>query len=74
MDLAKIQALLLAIFFLAVIVAGIGLAAKSKKAQYSETARTGVTIFAAVIIVSIGLGGLGVVAFGGKILSQLGVG
>lgn len=74
MDLSKIQTLLLSIFGIVIIIAAISLAAKSKKAQYSDTARTSVTVFAAIIIAGIGLGAITISTFGSKILTQLGVG
>lgn len=72
-DEGKVQTLLLAIFGLVVICVGIALAASAKRAQYSETARVGFNTFVAIVVVAIGMGALGVAAFGRKILSALGI-
>jgi hypothetical protein len=73
-DQGKVQTLFLAVFGLVVIAVGIGLAAGAKKAQYAETARVGFNTFVAIVIVAIGMGAVGVAAFGRKVLTALGVG
>ncbi len=72
-DEGKIQTLLLAVFGLVVIVVGIAIAAGAKRAQYSETARVGFNTLVAIVIVAIGMGAIGVAAFGNKVLTALGI-
>lgn len=73
MNTGNLQQLLIGIFSLAILAAAIGLAAKSNKAQYSETARTGFNVLVAVVIAAIGLGGLAYAAFGQKMLALFGL-
>ncbi len=72
-DGAKVQTLLLMVFGLVIVVVGISLAAGSKKAQYSETARVSFNVIVAIVLVAIGLGALSFGAFGKQILSALGI-
>jgi hypothetical protein len=72
-DEGKIQTLLLAVFGLVVIAVGIAIAAGAKRAQYSETARVGFNTMVSIVIVPVGLGAVGVAAFGGKVLTALGI-
>ncbi|QDP94805.1 hypothetical protein FOE78_01720 [Microlunatus elymi] len=72
-DEGKIQTLLLAVFGLVVIAVGIAIAAGAKRAQYSETARVGFNTMVSIVIVAVGLGAVGVAAFGGKVLDALGI-
>lgn len=74
MDFSKIQTLLLAILGIAILATSVMLASKSHKAQYSETARTGFNTMVSIVIAAIGLGAIAFAAFGGKVLSQLGIG
>ncbi|MFL6025803.1 MAG: hypothetical protein ACJ72G_07345 [Friedmanniella sp.] len=73
-DEGKVQTLLLAVFGLVIIGVGITVAARAKKAQYSETARVGFNTFVAIVIVAIGMGAVGFASFGRKILTALGIG
>ena len=73
-DAGKVQTLLLAVFGLVIIIVGIALAAGAKRAQYSETARVGFNTLVSIVIVAIGMGAIGFAAFGGKILTSLGIG
>lgn len=74
MDFSKIQTLLLAVLGIVIVASAVMVASKSHKAQYAETTRTGFNNLVAIVIASIGLGAIGFAAFGGKILSQLGIG
>lgn len=68
----KIQTLLLMVFGLVVMGVAIGVAAGSKRAQYSETARTSFNVVVAIVLAAIGLGAIGFAAFGKKILDTIG--
>lgn len=65
--------LLIGVFGLIVVVVALRIAASAKKAQYSETARTGANVFVAMIFVAIGVGAVGYAAFGEKVLRAFGV-
>ena len=72
-DEGKVETLLLGIFGLVIIVVGIALAAGAKRAAYSETARIGFNTLVSMVIVAIGMGAIGVAAFGGKVLDAFGI-
>ena len=72
-DEGKIQTLLLAVFRLVIIGVGIALAARAKKAHYSETARLGFNTVVAIAIVAIGMGAIGFAALR-RILTALSIG
>lgn len=72
-DEVKVQNLLLMVFGLVVLVVAIAVAATSKRAKYSDTARVGFNVGVGIVLASIGLGAIGVAAFGEKVLSALGL-
>lgn len=72
-DETKIQNLLLMVFGFVIIVVAIAVAASSKKAQYSETARTSFNVVVAIVIGAIGLGAVSFGVFGEEILRAIGI-
>lgn len=71
---SAVQKVLMAVFGLVLIIAGIRLGGRSHNAQYHETARTGFNVFVSIVIVAIGLGSIGYSAFGKQILTTFGIG
>ena len=71
-DPSTVQKLLLSIFGLVIILAGIRLGGRAQRADYAETARVGFNVMAAVVIVAIGGGAIAFAVFGKQILRLLG--
>lgn len=65
--------ILVAVIGLLFFVLAARLVAGAKKAQYNETARMGFNAVIAMVFVAIGAGAIGFAAFGGKILTALGI-
>jgi len=72
-DSAVVQRLLLSIFGLVIILAGIRLGGKAQKADYAETARVGFNVIVSVVIVAVGAGAIAFAVFGKQILRMFGV-
>lgn len=72
-DATKVQTLLLSVFGLVIICAGIGLVARARRNDYAETARTGFNVIIGIVVASLGLGTIAVAAFGKKLLQSFGV-
>lgn len=70
---STLQKLLLSVFGLVIIIVGIGLASRSNKAQYSETARVGFNVIMAIIVIGLGAGAIAFATFGKAILAFLGI-
>ena len=72
-DPSTVQKLLMSIFGLVIILAGIRLGGRAQRADYAETARVGFNVIAAVVIVAIGGGAIAFAVFGKQILKLFGV-
>ncbi len=72
-DETKVQNLLIMVFGVVVLMTAIAVAASSKRARYAETARTSFNVLVGIVLAAIGLGAIGFAAFGGKVLSALGL-
>ncbi|OYO08817.1 hypothetical protein CGZ94_20185 [Enemella evansiae] len=65
--------LLLMVFGFVMIIAGIVLAAGSKKAKYDEAARMSFNVVVSLIFVAIGLGAVSFTSFGKSVLQAVGI-
>jgi hypothetical protein len=67
----NIVRLLIALVGVALLFVGLSVIMGSKRAQYSETARTSVNALAGIMLVALGAGSFALVAFGSKIVRTL---
>ena len=65
--------ILLGVFGLVILLVAVQIAAKSKKAQYADTARTSANVFVAIVFLAIGSGAIAYAAFGTQILQAFGI-
>jgi uncharacterized membrane protein len=72
-DVGTVQRLLLSIFGLVIILVGITVGARAKRADYADTARIGFNVVIAMVIVALGTGAVAFSVFGKQILRLLGV-
>lgn len=70
---AATSKVLLGVIGLVILVVALKIMAGAKKAQYSDTARTGANVVVGMVFVAIGLGAVGYAAFGTQILASFGV-
>ncbi|MEP6696496.1 MAG: hypothetical protein ABJA34_06400 [Pseudonocardiales bacterium] len=71
-NFATLQGKLVTIAGIAIVVVGIAMAMGSRRADYKETARTGVNVLAAVAVITIGAT-FALIGFGKNLLSFFGI-
>jgi len=74
MDLTNLRTLLVAVFGLAVIVAGIRVVGRAHRQDTAEVMRTSFGVVVGMVIAAVGLGALAIATFGQKVLALLGLG
>jgi hypothetical protein len=72
-DISTMQRLLLSVFGLVIIIVGITVGARAKRADYADTARIGFNVIIAMVIVALGAGAVAFSVFGTQILRFFGI-
>jgi hypothetical protein len=73
LNVEAVRTLLLGLAALAIIVVGIRIISRSKKADFSETARISVNAIVGIVFLAVGAGTFAIVAFGESVLEFLGI-
>lgn len=74
MDLSNLRTLLVAVFGLVVIVAGIRVVGRAHKQDPAEVMRVSFGVVVGIVLAAVGLGALAIATFGKQVLALLGLG